>query len=173
MDKHVHAIDLLILANGLVAPRPPISFFGDRSKPEWIAADPNNGELYLKQYSIKGMWDKGPIAVELRRDIVNDFESSKGIFEDDIRVLEQHAADIVSSVLRNIGSKEGNWYLYHVATDANDVSSMIYIVMEFNTENQVLITKLRACGGHNSQVLFARTQLLSPSYEQYMSKTQH
>jgi hypothetical protein len=172
MDKHVEAIDLVTLASELIVPRAPVSFFSKPSK-EWIAAAPHDGELYLKQYTITDMWEKGRIAVELRNDIVSDFELSKGIFEEDVTVLEQHAGDIVNSVLSKIGSNDGCWYLYLVATDANDVSSMIYIVMEFDTSNAVIITKLRACGGHNSRVLYARTQLLNPAYEVHMSKTIH
>lgn len=178
MDKHVVGLDLLTLANGMFVPKPNASLFlsggfGGNKKQEWVSADTRNGELFLKQYSATNMWERKQIAASLCRDIVEDFELSKGIFEDDVSVLKQHAEDIVQNVFSKVGSRDGGWYLYHIATDANDPTSMIYIVMEFNDDNDVFITKLRACGGYNSQVIYARAQMLNSAYEPYMSKSIH
>lgn len=172
------ALDMITIAGSLLTPKPGSYIFSvdspvHRPLLEYVASDVAHGELHLKQYVAETMWDTPRVLELLQRDVLADFESARGILEKDPNVLEDYSIDIVRALVDKINDNAGNWFLFNIATNAHDVSSIVYLILDVVEKGRFIVTKLNACGGHNSQIILARIRLMSPDYEQYMCKTRH
>lgn len=174
----MYALDMLSIAGELLKQKSNGYLFSTNSpvhKPpqEHVAVNPDNGMLHLKRYVAETGWDKGRVLENLQKDILRDFELAPGILEKDPRVLSDYSVDICRGVFDKLAGNENNWFLFHIATDAKDESSIIYLVLEVIDNDKFIVTKLNASGGYNSQVILSRLRLMSPDYEQYMCETKH
>lgn len=171
-------LDMVTIAGSLLTPKPGSYIFSvdspvHRPLLEYVASDVSQGELHLKQYMAETMWDTPRVLETLQQDIMADFESARGILEKAPNVLEDYSIDIVRALVDKINDNVGNWFVFNIATNAQDESSIVYLILEVVGNGRFVVTKLNACGGRNSQIILARIRLMSPDYEQYMCKTRH
>lgn len=174
----MYALDMLSIAGELLKQKNNDYLFSTNSpvhKPpqEHVAVNPDNGVLHLKRYVAESVWDKGRVLENLQKDILQDFELAPGILEKDPQVLSDYSVDVCRGLVDRLSGNDNEWFLFHIATNAKDESSIIYLILEVITKDHFVVTKLNAGGGYNSQVILSRLRLMSPDYEQYMCKTKH